>query len=297
MKKLLSIIATLALAIALLSVSLPAKAQGPGEAVGGEIDEVGSPADAPADAPAAAPVEEGSAATDEVAAPATTPDDASAAPVEQAGGAVEEFDAVGLEGLEEAIQAAELNDNQATNTYTTNTMFAAQNPGTADVSVSLNIYDPSGASVFNDSKTIKAGRAYVLDQAAQNLASNFQGAAVLSSDAELGVTTLIKGVSTTANPRYDTYNGFASSKAGTKLTIAQFMKDVTSLGDTYNSLLSIQNTGTAAAKVDVKYTAGAFGTTTTKSYNVPVNGVVYIKSEDLSELGARFFGYVSITFD
>lgn len=295
MKKFLTIIATLAFALALLSVNLPAKAQGPGEDVGGTVDEGSNAAGTPAADDSAAPVEQSNGAVDENAASATAPDQESAAPAEQAGGAVEEFDGVGLGGLNEAVQAAQIDDNQANNTYTANTMFAAQNPGTTDASVSVTIYGTDGVSAFTDSKTVTAGRAYMLDQATQALAANFQGAAVLSSDTELAVTTLIKSTSATAKPRYDTYNGFPSNKAGLKLTVPQFMKDIVSLGDTYNSLLSIQNTGTAAATVSVEYKASVKGTSATKTYNIPVNGSVYVKSEDLTELGTDFFGYVVVS--
>jgi len=301
MKKLKSMIATLALAIALLSVNVPANAQGPVEA-GQDTTIDGGQSDAPVDAPVEAPVEATTAPVDGVAADNSTPDAAVDAPVEQGGEAID--DVGGLSGLQEAVDAAQIDDSQAANTYTTNTMFAAQNPGTADASVSLAIYDTSGAQVLNDSQTIKTGRAYVLDQAKQSLANNFQGAAVLSSDAELAVTTLIKGVSTSGTARYDTYNGFASGNVGTKVIVPQFMKDTVSLGDTYNSLLSIQNTGTAVANVTVAYNAGPWGKSATKNLTIPVNGVSYIKSEELSELGdtgtarpGQFFGYVIVTSD
>lgn len=286
MKKYLVLLALVLAVFGSLSLAL---AQGPGEEVGGSVDEGSAEStDAPVES---APVEESAGTVDEGAQNGGT-DAAVDSGAEQTGGAVEEFDSVGsLGGLEEAdaIQAAELTGTGAQAGPWSSTIYVA-NPNSTAATADVVFYSDAGTQAATSQKALAAFGSAVVDVA--SLSSNFKGSAVVSSDQALAVQVGLSVSSSVDRMIYTGYTAGANKVSAPAIACRAFDQD---------SDLVIMNVGSADSTVSITY-LGTSGTVSSKttSHTIKANTSVYL--DVCTELGLsadtgdhKWLGSASIT--
>jgi hypothetical protein len=114
---------------------------------------------------------------------------------------------------------------------------------------------------YNLPSSLSPRRSLIIDQRSGgglDSQQNWSGGVVLSSDKQLAAIVEQYGGTTAlgAGFRFDAYNGFTQSDADTTIIFPQLLKNAPDpiIGATYNSYVSIQNTGTAtASNVTITY--------------------------------------------
>jgi len=281
-----------------LLVAIPAMAQGPGEEVGGSVDEAGAGAtDTPADSEQAAPVESAGGTVDEGAqnSDSTAP---VAAPEEQAGGAVEEFDSVGnLGGLDSAVAAAEDVNPAGTmpGSYTADIIAVANlnttgSAGAPDLSLS-----PIGGGTASSISGISVfpGGVSFLDS---SKISQGEYSGILSSDFTAAVAVLI------SNPTAhvaDMYKGFNESAIATEVYATLIFNKHSNTESTFYC----QNAGSTAADIKIDlYVDGVSTVKASKTFATVAagTGIKWDIADDTTLQttwpgGAKQFGYAKFT--
>lgn len=172
-----------------------------------------------------------------------------------------------------------------------NTSAIAQNRGTANATIAMDIYTPGGVPVPSASRVfqnVPPGGTRVFAQATnEGLSTGFRGVGILSSDQPINALLVRDIESATGLKSYSIHNAYPSG--GNTVTLPYISN---ALDGEYNTRFAIANTGTADACVSVTYSfvpgAGAVGaggrapvtdtgpggTGCTTGYRVPVGGQI-----------------------
>ncbi|MCL4230548.1 MAG: hypothetical protein KJ053_03105 [Dehalococcoidia bacterium] len=172
-----------------------------------------------------------------------------------------------------------------------NTSAIAQNRGSANATIAMDIYTPGGVPVPSASRVyqnVPPGGTRVFAQATnEGLATGFRGVGILSSDQPINALLVRDIESPSGQKSYSIHNAYPSG--GNTVTLPYISN---ALGGEYNTRFAIANTGTSDACVSITYAfvpgAGAVGaggrapvtdtgpggTGCTTGYRVPVGGQV-----------------------
>jgi len=180
--------------------------------------------------------------------------------------------------------------------------IACQNlDAVTDATVVLTFYpEGSGTVAVSYNSTILAGQSknWLTTSASNmpNFPSPFTGAGVVSSSTPIAcnVNTEIQGATgTTAGPyRSGTSQGFGDTSIAVKLYVPQVMREYFN----YNSYISVQNTGSAAVTVNVKYYNASTGlevVAAAESASIPAQSSKVFYQTDNTALG-NFIGAATI---
>jgi len=136
-----------------------------------------------------------------------------------------------------------------------NSYFAVQNAGSSTASVTVEIYDATGALVDTEAQDIPAGSMHLFSQADNtDLGSQFVGSAKITNSTtaqDLAVVCNFYNAGTDhTTAQFQSYNGF--SGGATTLFLPRLVKDYYN----YQSGLKVQNVGSADTTVTVTYYFG-----------------------------------------
>jgi len=176
------------------------------------------------------------------------------------------------------------------------------NLSSTQANIQLNFYAQNSAAVsltFPDTILPNGTKGYYTPVSFPSLASGFVGSAVVSSDQPLAcnVNTQTTGTGTAANPyRVGTSAGFTAG-AGSMFD-PQVMKNVGgTVGNTWNSYMAVQNTGTSATTASVTYQdrAGNAVPAANESFLIQPGSNHIFYQNDNANLPNNFFGAAKVT--
>jgi hypothetical protein len=175
------------------------------------------------------------------------------------------------------------------------TAITYQNVGGADTTVEFTFYPSDGGSPVNISEPLaQNASASLVVSSVSGLASNFSGAAVLTSGEQIIATMVQLPQSTTVFNR-PLSNGFSAGSG--QVLIATVLKDRFN----QTTIFSVQNTDTTnPAVVDIAFTPapGQPGTAyTIENQNIPAGASYLVDAGQISQLGSSFSGSATITAD
>lgn len=167
-----------------------------------------------------------------------------------------------------------------------NTSSIAQNNGSANATIVMDIYTPAGVLIPSATvafANVPPGATRVFAQASNTgLTPGFRGVGVISSDQPVNAL-LVRDIQSNANfaKSYSIHNAYPSG--GTSVTLPYIAN---ALGSTYNTRFAVANTGTSQACVTITYVfpgggrapvtdAGSGGSTCSGGgYAIPVGGQI-----------------------
>ncbi|MGQ0601020.1 MAG: hypothetical protein ACT4QE_04900 [Anaerolineales bacterium] len=179
--------------------------------------------------------------------------------------------------------------------------IACVNLGTSAATVTLTFYQQNSSTIaatYADPTPIDAGtsRNYITTASALGLPSNFLGSAVVSSNQPVScnVNTQSTGDGLSSPYRIDTSGGVPSADAGTTIYVPQAMKNA---GGTFSSYISIQNTGSSSANVQITYknSSGADIPAATENLTIPAQSNLVSYQTNNANLPAGYLGPARIT--